>query len=455
MTKDHKCVPCPANSWSHKGAKLQCTACAAGKEAPGSSVDVVACTWIPCKAGNFLTAKGCKQCPADSWSHDAATECVKCAKAKESPAGSKDLKACTWIACTAGNFLDAKSGCKQCPANSWSHNAATECIQCAKAKESPAGSKDLKACTWIACTAGNFLDAKLGCQICPANSWSQDAATKCIQCGKAKQSQAGSKFIGACVWTPCKAGKFLDNKLGCQICPANSWSAFGAHKCVHCAAAKESPVGSVSVDACTWIACVAGKYMTAEGCEVCPAGTWAKAGAKECKHCGLGMESPKGSIDNSFCSYIPCVAGKYMTKKGCAVCPINTYAGAKSDKCSDCPAGQHAPTGSADIKFCAFEPCFAGDYMKEGKGCKSCKANTWSHDAAKKCEDCPAGEKSPSQSSDSSFCAFEACKGGFYMTAAGCKSCPKDTWSEDEADECTKCPDGMSSPAESSGEMFW
>ena len=43
------------------------------------------------------------------------------------------------------------------------------------------------------------------------------------------------------------------------------------------------------------------------------------------------------------------------------------------------------------------------------KGCKACPIDTWSHDAATKCEACPAGKKSPTQSYDISICAF----GGF------------------------------------------
>ena len=438
------CKLCPKNTYGADG-KI-CTNCPKGKESPAGSKVAANCRWIPCEPGYFLDlAAGCTICPAGTYNSDGtANKCKYCPTDKTSDPRSSMLSMCYWKPCSAGSYLDPDKGCRFCPKNTYSLDYDNECTKCAPGKISSERSVSPSDCQWISCKAGYYLDRDSGCKVCPADTYAPaNTEQSCIACLPSQMSKSGSVSAADCQFKPCQAGYYLLKDYGCKGCPHNSYSNKGADSCISCPSGKTSPPKSTSDSDCKWKPCEAGRYLDNElGCLLCPENSYKGRDDTWCTPCPKGKQSPEGSASIFDCTYIPCAAGKFLDPAvGCVLCPENTYS-KFSGQCQDCPQGKESTEGSSS---CTWTPCDVGYYLDDETGCEECPQNTYSMDNAKECTDCA---DLPNNTPVPEPCKESFCGRGKMLPDGGseCVDCPADTYKNWSDADCRPCPQYTSSP---------
>ena len=143
-----------------------------------------------------------------------------------------------------------------------------------------------------------------------------------------------------------------------------------------------------------------------QDCGACPAHTFSLEGEHVCTQCPDNAQGPSASGDRNNCqcnagytgadggTCIECVAGKYKTEKGDAVCTscrpgqYSSIVGAASNVCLDCTANSHLLKSSDEPTDCICQPGSSG---LDGGICTLCAADTYNPvEGAATCLICPA-----------------------------------------------------------------
>ena len=405
----------PGYTPSLLGLGASCIACSAGffKATAGSQ----AC--LPCNPGSYpnalTAASSCTACPAGTWASTANIY-------------TPTTSAANCIPCPAGSFLDVSPGgtaCTPCLAPTWNGTA---------------GAVGLASCSL--CQAGFFLNASASggfnnCSTCPAYSYNSVV----YQAGDARFLGSPAAGIGPGSCLPCAAGQAIN-------------SAVAGTSCATCAAGYASGAGLTR--------------PAVGACGICPAGSYAFAGAASCSQCALGTYSPTaGAQSSALC--LSCGAGYYSTVPAatsfanCTACPVGTWSAAltatSNATCTQCGFGTYSSTFAA-TSVSACVGCGPGLYaavrgLSSPLNCSSCPMGTWSGAqvavSAASCVSCGAGYWSSTPGAGSqSVC--QPCGAGWYSSIpvlgyqAQCMGCPAGTYSTTLAATssaaCVPCPAG-------------
>ena len=186
-------------------ASPNCTACAAGSFATGTTPGKALASCTPCAIGQFANESGSVHCEA----------------------------------CRAGRFAD-KTGMAVCSGSS-----------CPAGSEAPAGATDGHTCS--ACKAGTFSHggsnacASCGCPAGEGSAIANASQCNCANCTAGFHSQGGADQCAACT---CKPGHGSATRgasnpsTTCTECPAGSAGTGGAAQCENCTAGLISDAGA-------------------------------------------------------------------------------------------------------------------------------------------------------------------------------------------------------------------
>ncbi len=196
---------------------------------------------------------------------------------------------------------------------------------------------------------------------------------------------------------PCTGGFYCPDGEPIK-CPANTYSTSGATECTNCPSAYPNTGGNNganSINSCyavipagkyikdnSLLDCLAGyycegktlvyynEYITEQGIEKCPAGSYCPAGSAEPTQCPVGHYCPASSAEPTKCDAgYYCPAGSATQTQ----CPVGHYCPAGSDKPTECNAGYYCPAGSATQTECP-----KGYYCLAGQDRRACPAGTTS-----------------------------------------------------------------------------
>jgi hypothetical protein len=179
------------------------------------------------------------------------------------------------------------------------------------------------------------------------------------------------------------------------------------------------------------LGCKAGYYLTrAKICQLCPIGTWSKAGATKCTKC------PAGTKTSDHLSCKDCPAGKYSLEKSakCTLCGVGQVSKAKSSKCTACTGGQYASRSDSTCK-----PCAKGTYSTGPvDSCTKCAVGSYSDPGENTCTPCLPGQR---YDSTNLWSKCLDCLPLTYSTnpSEECKECPAGSYSSYGATVCTMC----------------
>lgn len=441
---------------------LSCVACAAGKA--GAGVHAATCT--VCEGSHFSTGPAqlaCQQCATDSVS-DALTDgnggqgclCNRgfTAKTRDGQGGAlaNGDGSMSCVKCAAHQYKSTvdNNNCSQCNSDAASDEgsvALSDC-QCNKGFEKPA----------TAVSARLLLsEAGAGCTMCASGHYSDRISDDaCVECSPARQYT--TEFPGSddeldCVCAPgfreVTALSYAVNSVGCTECDGNRWrDTYSRDECEPCrqhsrrtalsdASAEiscECGPGYTTVNASVRLpvcsACAAGLYKPAigyEDCEACPANTFSKPGASECRACVAGKEGTDGNTGQQQCQ---CLAGFTAAGGACVSCAAGSFKLEFGDQqCSSCTACD-AQTEAQTL------PCRAN----QDRQCVSCQNNSAQSTppSADHCS-CNAG-----YGFDSALVECVACAPGTFkahtINSLQCAACFADTFADTHGSvRCTSC----------------
>ena len=368
--------------------------CAAGNYSNAANTSC-----LPCPAGTSSTVVGahnvstCVPCPAGHYSRRSATACIQCSNSTTPPGRfCPEASGPAGSICPAGYFCPGGSADKQpCPAYYYSdltnQTSNASCILCANGKYSlPAAQICTTKCPpgrylgegstiCASCSPGSFSSgSSFTCSLCPPGKYSGAQATTCIPCesGTYSGTSGATTCSGECAagtfsaatgatsmdtCQPCLPGTYSSTKRspGCNSCPAGSYAGAGASTCTLCRAGTIGHKSALSE--CS--ACAAGKFsekgseLGSTACLDCVAGTYSDGFMP----CLPGPSCPNGTSPGSSICW-RCPIGTYTIKRGgtsmavCDKCPQGKYGSVSGaddfDLCLLCPAGKFAGVGSSD-----------------------------------------------------------------------------------------------------------
>lgn len=218
------CSVCPSGYMSQTSSASFCTPCTTGTFSntdrtaclcPGNKIHVVDSSTCVCKPDYFPTEDNmCELCPAGTFKAVLGDDnCTQC------PTGSTNWPNETrlgWI-CDLGKRASGDT-CVQCPRDSLS--------------------RPVDVRTYCICAEGMFLsgDACIPCSLGTYKGWEGDQACLACDVGLTTVSNGTvSNNTDVCV---CKAGYFINDTLGCEACPENTYNPFniatGSESCLPC-----------------------------------------------------------------------------------------------------------------------------------------------------------------------------------------------------------------------------
>jgi cysteine-rich repeat protein len=253
---------CPGVRVTARGRDLQCVVCTPGTFELSDGTE----TWngtcgicpmgyvsqttsasfcIPCTNGTFSNTDRTEcQCPGNKKYDEDSMTCVCKPEYFPIEAGMCEL-------CPVGTFkaVLGNDNCTQCPIGStnWPNGTRTgwicdlgqrasgdTCIQCPR----DSMSRPVDVRTYCICGEGMFLsgDACIPCSVGTYKGWEGDQACLACDVGQTTLSNGTvSNDTGVCV---CAAGYFINDTLGCEECPENTYNPFnlatGAESCMPC-----------------------------------------------------------------------------------------------------------------------------------------------------------------------------------------------------------------------------
>jgi len=310
----------------------------------------------------------------------------------------------------------------------------------------------------VPCSAGEFspLAGSTACQTCPSGTFSEPGATACTRCPRMTFSE--TEGAGAC--EPCPNGTTMhadtigsSNSSDCRgICGHGTFgtqvvNGVAVGDCQPC------PLGFASAD------------FGATACSRCPLGSFAASGSAACTPCPPETSTdpalPAGGPDSCARQCAPgsastnglepcelCPQGSRSTLNGstaCAPCaPGSTTSAPGATTClAICPEGSFGGSpGAQGLAPCL--PCEGGSYSPTPglAECLACSAGSYSNSFASECSPCPPGSVSDADSAT----ACTPCAPGYSQGAGGlqtCDACPSGTFSgEAGAVACSPCAPG-------------
>lgn len=325
---------------------------------------------------------------------------------------------------------------------------------------------------------------------CPHNSRSpkgSDNVDDCV-CEAGYFRNDSRTFDETC--TPCVAGSFCIGDEQSELCPADSSSDTFADSRGDCFCL---PGHTGSGGYCT--ACGAGTAKLGNGggaCQPCVADYFmAGGGASECSPCPdhTNTQGAQGATVETACvsdpgyfiddgGVAPCAAGTFQESSGESVCLDcrqdalqNTRytlsdATASAELCEACPADSvvAGETSGSSLASCQCEAGFTGPnggpctacaagFAKTAVGsavCESCPAGRYASTANDECKRCTDDSTSPAESDDRHACVCNAGFGAETTTPFGCTECPAGTYQTTEPPAlatCVACEAGKASDA--------
>ena len=272
--------------------------------------------------------------------------------------------------------------------------------------------------------------------------------------------------------TVCPKGKGINSNNICINCPDNQYNAGDNYTC--------SPINYF--DGFKF-----NTYDTNTGITnntICPEGTYAIKGSKECTTCPDGEYQDQKGKTQCIKYRSSCPSGQFLkenngnktTDKTCEDCPTGHYSSdgitctqvragyeinsnnngeqkcpagkfstAGSSSCTNCPAGEFSSTSGSS----SCSPCPAGQFPNEDStSCSPCPAGQFSTAGSSSCSPCPAGEFSSTLGSS----ACTNCPAGKFSSAGSryCSPCPAGEFSSAGSPSCTNCPGGTFSSSSGS-----
>jgi hypothetical protein len=292
-----------------------------------------------------------------------------------------------------------------------------------------------------ACVPGFYFNASVdgGCHPCPPNTYRAPTAlsSSCQPC-PANQGTQGLEGATQC---ECEPGTYM-SALNCTACPMDHYCLEGRKHA--CPANARAPPGSARRDACQ-CALKEGFYGPAGGtCYPRPIGLNVSG------TCARGWRQ-RAEFDphNNNAVWIRCESdcgpGQYarvepgtQALRGCASCPVDTYAvdGTLVEACTPCPKnmGTAGRIGSTSPANCTC----VGGVMNQAT-CAGCDANTYYDPIQRVCLACPVGTGAPPNAIGLQACR---CLPGTYAAGDGCLPCPLGSFSHSIGLACTLCPPG-------------
>jgi hypothetical protein len=508
------CTACPAGTYAQNFNSLSCSPCWPGSvSAPGSSTCVGPA--YTCFAGSFLAADGaCWPCPSGGACAGGATAPVNCTDLGGVPDASKTFCVTNAVTCAAGTYVSA-GGCRPCPANSFCPGGNSTVVPTACPTGTGTqlfGANSSSLCVSPVCPSGYGIPVGgTACAICPLGTSSAGGArASCLPCfpgsfGYASwPSQTG---LGASSCTLCSSGRFAarfgngvngcdecpsgtygmyQGLSACTLCPANtffagtgtSWSG----SCQNCPANSFALPGSAACDVAA-TTCVVGKYLvplttnpSISLCAACPSGAACPGGVTNYTACDL--LTTMVNDERSQCvsgSNTTCSPGAALKVGFCPVCPVGTVCPGGTDASISCPAGltTRAP-GASNLADCSAAcpvaytsltppsttcaPCSIGSFSTNVNGgawdprCYACPANSASTHISGghvtcdcnagfysvnpwqpsfSCAACPTGQTTSAAgatSASSCFVPATTCPAGRYLSAGQCSPCPPNNY---------------------------
>jgi len=424
----------------------------------------------------------CVECEPGSYSDVGSVACTRCPANTKSPRGSSDIGNCTCLpgfagsdgaacsACLPGYYKEAvgAGGCSSCAEGKYSRvTAATNqdtCLLCPPHAISLPASSSIYECVCDAgssgpnggpceaCAPGTYKEdpGAASCTNCPEGTYTDMdgavALSNCSSCPQHCTSMRGSGSLTDCF---CESGFRGPFGGPCEVCPAGSWCKAGvAHAC---SPDRWAPEGSGEQSDC---ACKPGYWGESGGiCKLCQRDSYCPGG-NESVTCPEGTSAPGGQIAIENCS---CSAATFGPNGGpCQICPAGSYceggtlskscpahatSAAGADDASDCACIAGYSAGASKLLLC--EACVAGKF-KESAGpapCMQCGSGSYSRAGATVCETCPFESTSERSSDDVRDCI---CKPGYYgQNGTACQGCPAGTYKRGSGSgPCTSCPAG-------------
>ena len=150
------------------------------------------------------------------------------------------------------------------------------------------------------------------------------------------------------------------------------------------------------------------EYVQDGVCFECPDGGFANSDHTGCYNCAAGTY-----LNNGEC--VECRAGYYCDGTGMQICSKGTYSGAGAEGCVECNPG-YTTNGDGAINIDGCNICVPGYYKSQSDTCSWCEA-------------------------------------GYYCSGGNSKkiACPKGTYSDYGAEECTECEYGYTTEGKGTG----
>ena len=271
--------------------------------------------------------------------------------------------------------------CKPCPLGTYSSIiGAAVCTTCPSGTyTAQVGGSSVSSCS--VCAPGYrgielSAGSSAGCSQCPAGTSSLANSSACTACPAG--TYAPTAGMAAC--TPCALGLTTTNLVTGSTSPA---------ACTICAAGYSGPNPATSADCC--VICPVGSYADTAGstsCTTCQRGTWTagpgSVNASACAICSPGFFGyvSYGIDASSGCATTGCQicpAGNYASAgaTACVLCPPGTVAGASgSSSCTSCPANTYSPGSTVTSPALACKNCTTdfGAGFTSGPGSSYCSA---------------------------------------------------------------------------------
>ncbi|XP_032242901.2 uncharacterized protein LOC5516977 [Nematostella vectensis] len=255
------------------------------------------------------------------------------------------------------------------------------------------------------------------------------------------------------ICSTCPQGHIYNSEArGCQKCPEGQSAPAGAN--VSSCSASDDKVPMVPLHVSCDNTCMEGKELDSKSghCQWCPENTYQNSSDTlnpKCTLCPDGKKTPFTGAKSRKDCYTPCNKGNFFSVATfkCEPCPLGTYMEKDNHMITGCNSciGKKvtSATGTLSSKDCVI-PCKAGYYYSVEVGnCTACKKGTYQENANQKnCTSCPAGKTTLSQASESSKSCIQICSKGTFLdkdNEYACKPCPKGTYMDLEGHVVETC----------------
>jgi len=262
------------------------------------------------------------------------------------------------------------------------------------------------------CVVGKYVSvansvSESDCLVCEAGKFTTKTGTiTCTDCQEGKHlkdaATSSSLHDEETDCTNCDLGKYIGTvgNSDCLLCTTGRYTdSVGTVNCLGCPDGKATAIAASiataydSVEDCTSEGCPAGSKGVDGIISECPPGSFSSSGSPSCSLCvGASVTASPGQESCTYCSgdnlanaektaclsSSTCEIGSGLTvdAASCQICQFGTFSGVDSAaRCDFCPVGKStASESSTSISDCVF--CGTGRYNENGVGgiCTACIA---------------------------------------------------------------------------------